>query len=122
MATSKKILIVEDDRDILNILNDIFTAEGYEVILSATGEATERLTEIKPDIILLDIRLEGSRRNGAAICASLKSDWETCALPVVLISAEANLQEISNDCGAGGFIRKPFDLDDLCYKIKVLIK
>jgi two-component system response regulator VicR len=117
----KKILIVEDDEDILDILRVIFLQEGYEVVLSVDGEETNHIAEIRPDIILLDVRLKNSGRNGAEICAQLKSGWETHDLPVVLLSAEAGLMQISKNCGADGYIGKPFDLHDLCHKIKVLL-
>jgi two-component system response regulator VicR len=121
MDRKKKILIVEDDPDILNILEFIFSDNGYEVELSNDGEKTDHLAKIKPDIILLDIRLENSGRNGATICAALKAGWETHDLPVILLSAEAELKQISKTCGADDYVAKPFDLEDLIYKVKVLL-
>lgn len=121
MNIKKKILIVEDDPDILAILEYIFLEDGFEVILSEDGEKTDHLSEIRPDILLLDIRLENCDRNGASICLALKSGWQTQNLPIILLSAEAELKQISKDCGADGYIAKPFDLEDLIYKVNIMI-
>jgi two-component system response regulator VicR len=116
MGAKKKILIVEDDQDILSILELIFSSDGYDVELSSDGEKTEHLTEIKPDIVLLDIRLENSGRNGAFICAAIKAKSETKSLPVILLSAETGLKQISKNCGADGYFAKPLDLEDLLWE------
>ena len=63
-AVGKRILIIEDDPDILEILGIIFQEEGYEVILSETGDETAIIHLIIPDIVLLDVRLERSAKNG----------------------------------------------------------
>lgn len=83
----KKILIIEDDADILAILDYILSAEGYEVVLSADGEACAHLLEIMPELILMDVRLKQPGQNGDRICLRLKSDAETRCFPVVLLSA-----------------------------------
>jgi CheY-like chemotaxis protein len=79
----KKILVVEDDPDILEILSYILEAEGYEVVASEDGKACQHLLEILPDLILMDIRLKEPGQNGAMICDKLKSRLETRCFPVV---------------------------------------
>jgi two-component system response regulator VicR len=117
----KRLLIIEDDPDILEILNLIFNEEGYEVILSETDDASYHLPEIMPDLILLDIRLKNSGQNGIAICRRLKSQTTTKDLPVVLLSAEANLAQLSRACGADGWVSKPFDVAHLTFKVHQLL-
>ena len=117
----KRILIIEDDPDILEILNIIFKEEGYEVFLSDDGREVSAINEIKPDLILLDIRLKNSGQNGTSICARLKSDSETKKLPVILVSTEANLSALSKECGADAYIHKPFDIAYLSSKVFALI-
>jgi two-component system response regulator VicR len=117
----KKILIVEDDPDILNVLNYILEAEGYDVIASEDGTACQHLLDIKPDLILMDIRLKEPGENGDKICLLLKSCLETRCFPVILLSAEFNLPALSKACGADGFISKPFDLDVLTGKVREMI-
>jgi len=62
--TSKRLLIIDDDPDILEILDIIFESEGYEVILSETGEETNYLEVLQADLILLDVRIAGSPLTG----------------------------------------------------------
>jgi len=117
----KKILIVEDDPDILEILSFIMHAEGYDVISSEDGSACQHLLEILPDLILMDIRLKEPGQNGDLICLGLKSHSDTCRFPVILVSAELNLPELSRACGADGYIRKPFDLNILIEDVQKMI-
>ncbi|MCQ6959136.1 response regulator [Mucilaginibacter aquariorum] len=115
---SKRILIIDDDEDILEILNVIFQEAGYEVILSNTGVAAGHIEEIRPDLVMLDIRIAGSNKSGTEMCRELKSNYETKNLPVMLISAEANLHQIAKDCAADAYISKPFDINDLLLQVK----
>jgi two-component system response regulator VicR len=117
----KKILIVEDDPDILEILSCILEAEGYEVVQSEDGKACEYLAEILPDLILMDIRLNQPGQNGDMICLGLKSALATSCFPVLLLSAEFDLPTLSNACGADGYISKPFDIDALTIKVREMI-
>jgi CheY-like chemotaxis protein len=117
----KKILIVEDDPDIMEILSFILSAEGYEVVGSEDGSACQHLPKILPDLILMDIRLKEPNQNGDLICIQLKSNLETRCFPVVLLSAEFNLPALSEACGADGFISKPFDIEVLTQKVREMI-
>ncbi|MCC8408227.1 response regulator [Mucilaginibacter sp. UR6-1] len=117
----KRILIIEDDPDILELLNLILNEEGYEVVLSENGEASYHLTEIMPDLVLLDINLKNSGQNGDAICSRIKNHPKTKRLPVVILSAERDLAAISRSCGADGWISKPFDILKLIRRVKALL-
>jgi two-component system response regulator VicR len=121
MFMLKKILIVEDDPYILEILTYILEAEGYDVVQSEDGEACEHLAEILPDLILMDIRLKEPGQNGDMICLWLKSQSDTRCFPVILLSAEFGLPELSKACGADGFISKPFDVPALTEKVREII-
>ena len=116
----KRILVIDDDPDILEILDIIFKQEGYEVILSASGEAADHLAEISPDLVLLDIRISGTGNAGADICARIKSSPETKDLPVYMFSAEDKIREISESCGANGYFCKPFKISNLITKVNEL--
>jgi len=117
----KRILVIDDDPDILEVLDIIFKQEGYEVILSKTGYEAEQLSEINPDLVLLDIRIEGSGRNGVSICTKIKSHPETRDLPVILFSAEDNIEELSMQSRANGHISKPFNFAQLVIKVNELL-
>lgn len=115
---NKRILIIDDDEDILDILNTIFRDEGFDVIISNTGEAASHIHVIHPDIILLDVRIEGSSKRGDEICAEIKAQYQHKDLPVVLVSAETNLAMLANECGADFYIKKPFDIYDILLQVK----
>jgi two-component system, OmpR family, response regulator VicR len=114
----KRILVIDDDEDILEILNVIFQESGYDIVISNTGEAAEHIRVIHPDIVLLDVRITGYTKSGADICREIKSQYETQHLPVMLISAESDLRTIATECGADSYVAKPFDIFDLLSQVK----
>jgi DNA-binding response OmpR family regulator len=108
----KRILAVENDADILEILDIILTSEGYEVITSATGQDIIPIIQIcKPDIVLMDIRL--GFLDGREVCKTIKTHEKTKHTPVFLMSAHAREEDVMKDSFADGFIPKPFDFDKL---------
>lgn len=117
----KKILVVDDDEDILSILDIILVEAGYEPILCSTGTTAEEVNRLHPDLILLDIRIAGCLKTGAEICAELKSKSDIFGIPVLLLSAEENIASLANGCGADGFVNKPFDMYQLINKVKEFI-
>ncbi|MGY3212040.1 response regulator transcription factor [Mucilaginibacter sp. HD30] len=117
----KRILVIDDDEDILEILNIIFQNEGFEVVVSNTGETAEHLELIHPDLILLDVRIEGYRKRGNEICAEIRKHYPPEKLPVILLSAETDLDSLAAGCGANSFIKKPFDIAQLADTVKHLL-
>ena len=105
---AKKILIIDDDPAILDILNIVFQDEGYNVVISNTCKIIDDIYEIAPDLILLDIHIPTSPKNGDVICTELKANPETHTLPVILVSGEADIEQICTACGANDFVMKPF--------------
>jgi two-component system response regulator VicR len=117
----KRILVIDDEEDILEILDIVFQEEGYEVILSNTGEAADHIQITNPDLILMDVRLSVSGESGAEICSRIKSHYETRKLPIILVSAETDLPRIAKECGADAFLPKPFDIFQLLIQVKEFI-
>ncbi len=115
---AKRVLVIDDDEDILEILNVIFQESGYEIVISNTGEAAEHIRIIQPDIVLLDVRIIGSAKSGPEICKEIKSQLETRHLPVMLVSGESDLAIIAQECGADSYVAKPFDIFDLLSKVE----
>jgi two-component system response regulator VicR len=115
---NKRILIIDDDEDILEILHIVFKDEGFNVVVSNTGEAANNIHIINPDLILLDVRIEGYPKRGNEICAEIKARYPEKNLPVVLVSAETDLALLANECGADFYIKKPFDVYDLLLQVK----
>jgi len=118
---AKRILVIDDEEDILELLDFIFRENGFEVVLSTTGEASEHIREIQPDLVLLDVRIAGSPKSGPDICKEIKSLVETSHLPVMLLSGEPDLQIIARECGADAYLAKPFDIADLLAQVKALV-
>ncbi|HVV56516.1 MAG TPA: response regulator [Mucilaginibacter sp.] len=114
----KRILVIDDDEDILEVLKIILQDEGYQVILSNTGAEAENIPSLKPDLVLLDLRLAGSKKDGAQICMDIKSGNEVKHVPVMLISAEPDIRHIADRCGANAYVQKPFDIDHFLNQVK----
>jgi CheY-like chemotaxis protein len=102
------ILLADDDEDLLLLMKMKMKSEGFAVQTSPNGEKIYDMVETNPpDIILLDITMRGI--DGADICKHLKTDKATRDIPVVLFSANYNIQRIAKECGADDCIDKPFD-------------
>jgi DNA-binding response OmpR family regulator len=110
----KKILVVDDDRDILEIVSYILTSRGFNVSTHTTGlNVPEAVMQFSPDVILLDINLPG--KLGTEVCKELK---KIHSIPVILFSAHAKEGKVIAECNADGFIAKPFDMEALVKRIK----
>lgn len=107
----KRILVIDNDHDILELITLILQEDGYDVTASKSGDILDKLSQIKPDLILLDDWLNGTK--GRELCRSLKSIHLSSNIPIIIISAINGLEQIANECGADGFIQKPFDIEYL---------
>ena len=110
---AKKILVVDDDPDILDALQMLLEFAGYEVKTSEKGEYAENLHDTNgglPDLIILDVLLSG--KDGRLICQKLKSQRDTKHIPIIMISAHPNAKQSVSAVGANDFIAKPFDMDE----------
>jgi DNA-binding response OmpR family regulator len=118
---NKKILVIDDDQDILEPLTLILEEEKYKVLTAIKGEQTyKKIKDFRPDLILLDILMSGS--DGRTICAKLKHDSKTKDIPVILMSAHPGAEQDAVKCGANDFISKPFDTQDLLNSIAKQLK
>ena len=113
---SKKILIADDDQSILEVLALFLEEEGYEVETTNDGFTLRTFEHGLPDLLLLDIWMSGC--NGRDICRSLKSQQDTCALPILLFSANRDTEKIAREAGADAFLTKPFGLTTLLSTIE----
>jgi len=123
-GTAKKILVIEDDKDIRDTIVYILQEEEYEVIASEDSKILKSLEEHKPDLILLDNWLTDwkSDANGQQLSKELKSNPETKHIPVIIISAVSNIKEIAEAGLADDYLRKPFDLAELTSIVKKHLK
>lgn len=117
-ASSKKILVVDDDKDIRDIIMYILEAEGFYVFGLDSGRAVVKTVhEKKPDMILLDVQL--GDMDGRDVCLELKQEPTTKNIPVVIISASHGLHALhEKQCQADDFLEKPFDVSELVDQVK----
>lgn len=111
---SARILVVDDDPDILDAVRFTLEDEGYIVTTTEKGEYAENLHDGNgglPNVILLDILLSG--KDGRTICRQLKSQADTKHIPIIMISARPDARESASAVGADAFLAKPWDIDDL---------
>ena len=112
---SKKILIADDDLAILDALEIMLTDALYEVVTTANGQEVTSLAKEQPDLLLLDISMSGV--DGRDICRTIKGDTATKHIPIIIISAKKDTEDIARDCGADDFLNKPFDMLTLLQKM-----
>lgn len=112
-GAAKKILVVDDDQDIREIIMMILEGEGYGVSGLNRGEGVvETVSETHPDIILLDVQL--GDMDGRDICKALKDQPQTRDIPIIMISATHGWQGLrEKQCRADDFLAKPFDIAEL---------
>ena len=108
---SKRILVADDDRAILEAITMILELGGYEVKTTSNGADMKQVLRYAPDLILLDIWMSGF--DGKDICRALKSNNKTKHIPIIMISANKDTEKIAKDVGADGYMSKPFDMHHL---------
>ncbi len=110
----KEIFIVEDDDGIRDLIEFLLVSQQYVVKTFPTARAFKNnITGETPDLFLLDIMLPDG--NGLDLCKELKKNSNTSSIPVVLMSAHADISRME---GADDFIAKPFDVDELLNRIE----
>jgi DNA-binding response OmpR family regulator len=121
-ATPASILVVDDDRRVVELLTIALTAYGFRVLQAADGEEAMRVvTRERPDLVVLDVRLP--KRSGFEVCELLRRDPDDPNIPIIMVSAaaetEARLQGLSR--GADDYVAKPFSPKELIARIKRLL-
>ena len=115
----KKILVIDDEHELIKAIGIRLKASGFNVITADNGfDGIEVAKRERPDLIILDLIMP--QFDGFQACKRLKSDPETKAIPVVVCSAagQKNIESEIKDIGANDFIAKPFDTSKLLEVIK----
>lgn len=109
-SRKKKLLVVDDDEDILEFLKVILVDEGYLVVTTDKDDYLKSLQDdTLPDLILLDLLLSG--KDGRQIVKYLKEHERTKHIPVIMFSAHPSARETTMQAGADDFVAKPFEID-----------
>ena len=106
-----RILVIEDNLDIATLLQSVLGSHGYHVDLADDLSALRASREHLPDLILADLLMP--RMSGDEAIVHLRESPETRDIPVVLMSAAQDVEQRAAELGIAGYLRKPFDLDDL---------
>jgi CheY-like chemotaxis protein len=119
-----KIMVVDDEADIVRLVGVIFEINNYEVIKAESGkECLKKLNEgIRPDIILLDLMMP--EIDGFEICRKIKADDRFKKIPIIILSVKSDQKDIDEAYKAGvdGYITKPFDPQYLLKQVEKYIK
>ena len=115
-----KILVVDDNEDILFMLKSYFRLKGYDVVVSLTcKEALSIFYTFQPNLVLLDVNV--GEEDGRVMCKQIKSQADYRHIPVILISANADGLKAYEEHGASAAVEKPFNLPQLLSLVKSLL-
>lgn len=122
-ASTKKILIVEDERDILQLVKLYLEKEGYRTLTASTGkEGLSTALSHTPDLVILDLMLP--EMDGLEVCKRLRADQKTATLPIMMLTAKAEESDtvIGLELGADDYVTKPFSPKTLVARVKALFR
>lgn len=119
---AKKILIVDDEPNIVLSLEFLMRREGHAVITASDGQqALDQLSEDRPDLMILDVMMP--RKNGFEVCGEVRADPTFAYMPILMLSAKGREAEMNKglSLGANAYITKPFSTHDLVEKVNELL-
>ncbi|PRX47979.1 response regulator transcription factor [Salegentibacter salegens] len=120
MEKNTKILVVDDDSGIGEMLKTLLEFYGYEVIVTEKPLIAEELIQKENiDIVLLDMLISGV--DGTDVCAGIRKNPEIAETPVLMMSALHDAGPKCRDAGANDFIAKPFEVEELTEKIEIIL-
>ena len=109
---SKRVLILDDDLDILQICTIVLEKKGFDVLtLNNSSQVLEQVKAYRPDVILMDNWIPGP--GGIEATRSLKMGADTQDIPVIFFSANSNVTQLAREAKADYFLQKPFDISEL---------
>jgi DNA-binding response OmpR family regulator len=118
-----KILVIEDEPDIVEVITYNLTREGYEVRSAKDGDEGLRMTrQEKPALVLLDLMLPGV--DGVEICRRLKADPATQTIPIIMVTAKGDESDVVLGLGVGAddYVKKPFSPKELVARVRAVLR
>lgn len=122
-VANKKILLVEDEQDILQLVKHYLEKEGFRPVTAMSGlEALKKVKEEKPDLVVLDLMLP--EMDGLDVCKRLRSTPDTAMLPILILTAKAEESDtiVGLELGADDYVTKPFSPKTLVARVKALLR
>jgi len=120
--SQKKILVVDDEADLVETVRFPLEMEGFNVLICYNGEdALNQARKERPDLILLDLMLP--KLDGYKVCRLLKFDEKYKHIPILMLTAKTQEKDklLGKETGADEYITKPFDIDELMKKVKTYL-
>jgi phosphate regulon transcriptional regulator PhoB len=118
-----RILIVDDEKDIVDLVAYNFEKEGFEVLKAFDGEKALTLVRTKkPNLIILDLMLPGIQ--GLEVCKQIRRDAESAGIPIIMLTAKGEELDkvIGLEVGADDYITKPFSVKELMARVKAVLR
>lgn len=119
---TNKILIVDDEPNIVISLEFLMRREGFEVVVARDGEeGLARIREERPDLVLLDVMMP--KRNGFEVCEAVRSEPALAGMRIIMLTAKGRDAEVAKGLalGADAYVTKPFSTRDLVVQVKSLL-
>jgi len=119
---SAKILIADDEPNIVTALEFLLQRQGYEVRVARNGEEALKLVEDeRPDLVLLDVMMPG--RNGFEVCQAVRADEALAGIRILLLTAKGRDTDVAQGLGLGadGYVTKPFSTRELAARVRELL-
>ena len=119
---ARKVLIVDDEPNIVISLEFLMKKEGFEIAVATDGEeALARVADFAPDLVLLDVMMP--KKSGFEVCEILRADPQQAALKIVMLTAKGRETEVAKGLaiGADAYVTKPFSTKDLVVRVKGLL-
>ena len=118
----KKILVVDDEKDMVEAIRDFLAPRGYTVMSAYNGSEALKKAKEWPDLIILDIMMPGV--NGFEVLRELRNDQETKLIPVIMLTAKRDSDSLfkAGELGSTDYIMKPFDVTELLNLVNKYLK
>ena len=116
-----KVLVVDDEQQVRDLLNTFLKREGYEVVVASNGEEAMELAEAEnPHVILLDVNMPGI--DGIEVCNRLKAKEKTRPIPIIIVTVHEDRNVEAFLEGADDFVTKPFNTVEFSFRVRSMLR